>query len=189
MSLTTLDIILAGLNVDRSLRDAITGDLLEERAVVAALQGEHGANRWMRQQIVWSALEFARAAVWDGGIRLLAAIVGAALTSMMAIGLLIGASSALWYALLSPETIGRLTIIAVAIDLAFGTAGGYLAARVGRAAPLAAAFVFGILGLSLTFVAGGHGWYQLALQLFLIPATVTGGWLRACHLARNTVST
>jgi hypothetical protein len=185
MSLTTLEIILAGLNVDRSLRDAITGDLLEGRAAVAAFEGERRADRWMRQQIVLSMLEFVRAAVLDGGIRLLTAIVGAAVTAMLAIGVLIGASSALWFALLSPETIGRLTVIALAIDLAFGTAGGYLAARLGRAAPLGAAFAFGLLGLSLTLLSGAHAWDRLALQLFLVPATVTGGWLRARQLARN----
>jgi hypothetical protein len=33
-----------------------------------------------------------------------------------------------------------------------------------------------------------HGWYRPALQLLLIPATVSGGWLRARHLARRAHS-
>jgi hypothetical protein len=69
-----------------------------------------------------------------------------------------------------------LTIVVFAIDLAYGAAGGYLAARLGRAAPLAA-FVFGAFGVSLTQLSSGdaHGWYRLALQLLLVPATVSGG--------------
>jgi hypothetical protein len=112
--------------------------------------------------------------------------VGAALAALLAVSLSIGASAALLSALVSPEAIGRLTIVAFAIDLAYGAAGGYLAARLGRAAPLGAAFVFGILGVSLALMAGGdaHGWDRAALQFLLIPATVTGGWLRARHLAQ-----
>jgi hypothetical protein len=85
---------------------------------------------------------------------------------------------------------GRLTIVAFAIDLAFGAAGGYLAARLGRPAPLGAAFVLGLLGVWLTLISGGdaHGWYRLALQLLLIPATLSGGWLRARHLIRRLQS-
>ena len=190
MSPALVETLLAGLNVDRGLRDAITGDLIEERAELAAVHGERSADRWMRQQILRSVPVFVQAAVRNGGFRLLAAIVGAALAALLAVSLLIGASAALLSALVSPETIRRLTIVAVTIDLAYGGGGGYLAARLGRAAPLGAAFVFGVLGVSLTLMWGGdaHGWYRPALQLLLIPATVSGGWLRARHLARRAHS-
>jgi hypothetical protein len=182
-----LETVLAGLNVERSLRDAITGDLIEERAKLAAIHGERSADRWMRQQILRSLPLFLQAAVRTGGFRLLTAIVGAALAALLAIGLLIGASATLLSALVSPGTIGRLTIVAFAIDLAYGAAGGYLAARLGRAAPLGAAFLFGVLGVSLTLMWSGdaQGWYRPALQLLLIPATLIGGWLRARHLAQR----
>jgi hypothetical protein len=142
----------------------------------------------MRQQIVLSVVAFGRAALCDGGIRRVAAIVAAAVMAMLVIGALIGASSTLWFAVLTPETIGRLTAIALAVDLAFGAAGGYLAALLGRAAPLGAALVFGLLGLMLTVISGAQGWYALALQLLLVPATLSGGWLRARHLARHALS-
>lgn len=190
MSPTTVETVLAGLNVDRALRDAITGDLIEERAELAAIHGERRADRWMRRQILRSVPLFVQASVRNGGFGLLAAIVGAALAALLAISLLIGASAALLWALIAPETIARLTVVAFAIDLAYGAAGGYLAARLGRAAPLGAAFVFGVLGVLLTLVSGGdaQGWYRPALQLLLIPATVSGGWLRARHLARRARS-
>ena len=187
MSPAVLETVLAGLNVDRALRDAITGDLIEERAAVAAVHGERGADRWTRRQILRSVPLFVRAAVLNGGFRLPAAIVGAALAALLAVSLAIGASAALLSALVAPEAIRRLAIVAFAIDLAYGAAGGYLAARLGRAAPLGAAFVFGVLGVLLTLMASGdaYGWYRPALQLLLIPATVAGGWLRAHHLSRR----
>jgi hypothetical protein len=190
VSPSVLEILLAGLNVDRALRDAVIGDLMEERAALGAVHGERRAARWIRRQIALSALEFLHAAVRDGGLRLLSGILGAAVAALLAVCLSIGASAALVYALLLPETIGRLTIVALAIDLAFGAAGGYLAARLGHAAPLGAAFVFGMLGLLLTLLLGGgaQAWYSTALQFLLIPATLSGGWMRARHLARRALS-
>jgi hypothetical protein len=40
----------------------------------------------------------------------------------------------------------------------------------------------------LSIVAGGGampGWYAIALQLLLLPATAIGGWIRARQLAAN----
>jgi hypothetical protein len=185
-----VETVLAGLNVDRDLRDAITGDLLEERARLAAVHGERTADRWVRQQMLGSVPSLIQAAVRDGRFRLVAAVVGAALAALLAVSLVIGASAALVSALVSPETLGRLTIVAFAIDLACGAAGGYLAARLGRAVPLGAAFVFGVLGVSVTLMWGADppGWYRPALLLLLVPATMSGGWLRARHLARRARS-
>ena len=189
MSPAILETVLVGLNVDRDLRDAIIGDLIEERAELAAASGERSADRWMRQQMLRSVPFVALGAFRNGGFRLLAAIVGAALAALLAVGVLIGASVMLLSALVSSETMARLAIVAIALDLAYGAAGGYLAARLGRAAPLAAAFVFGVLGVSLTLLSGGggdaHGWYRPALLLLLVPATMSGGWLQARHLARH----
>jgi hypothetical protein len=187
MTLAVLETVLAGLNVDRGLRDAIAGDLLEERAEVAAIRGERSADRWMTRQILRSVPFFLQAAVRTGGYRLIAMSAGAAIAALLAIGLLIGASAALAAALVPAETIGRLTLVAFAIDLAYGAAGGYLAARLGRAAPLAAAFLFGVLGVSLTLAWGGdaQGWYRPALGVLLVPATLVGGWVRARRLARR----
>jgi hypothetical protein len=187
VSPAVVESVLAGLNVDRGLRDAITGDLIEERARLAALHGERTADRWMRQQILRSVPAFVGAAVRTGGLRLLGAIVGAALAALLAVGVAIGASAALLSTLVSPDAIARLTTVALVIDLAFGAAGGYLAARLGRAAPLGAAFVLGVLGVSVTAMSDvdASGWYRLALLLLLIPAAVGGGWLRARQLARR----
>ena len=187
MSPAFIETVLAGLNVDRDLRDAITGDLLEGHAAFAVVHGERGADRWMRREMLRSLPVLMVAAVRNGGFRLLAAIVAAAFTALLAIGLMIGASVALLSIAVSADTMRRLTILAFAIDLCYGAAGGYLAARLGRAAPLGAAFIFGVLSVWITLMLGADtdGWYPLALQLLLIPVTVSGGWLHARHLARR----
>jgi hypothetical protein len=185
MKLSILETLLAGLNVDRDLRDAVIGDLREERARRAASHGDAGAERWLRRQIGLSALHFVGAAIRAGGLRLPVATVGAAVGALVLLAPVIGVSSVLW-SIASLETVGRLAIVALFIDLAFGAAGGYVAARLGTAAPLGAACMFGLLGVTLTIVAGAHGVYAVALQVLIVPATVTGGWLRARRLAGAT---
>jgi hypothetical protein len=185
VSLEFLEVVLAGFNLDRDLRDAIIGDLIEERAELAAIHGERGADRWLRWQIFRSVPAFAHGAIRSGGIRLLAATVGAAVAALLAVGISIRVSIVLWPALGPPEALERWVLVSLALDLAFGAAGGYLAARLGRAAPLGATLCFGVLGMALTLASSGeaHGGYQAALLLLLVPATVSGGWLRARHLA------
>lgn len=187
MSLNTLEIVLVGLNVDRDLRDAIIGDLIEAREALADARGPRIADRWVRGQILRSAPLFLLAAIRQAGLRQLAAIVGAALLALLTVTTLIRASMVLVSTMIAPETNGRVTLVALALDLGCGIGGGYLAARLGRSAPLIAAFVFGVLGVTLTSMSGGdgHGWYRPALLLLLVPATVTGGWLRARSVARR----
>ena len=191
MSPEFVETVLAGLNVDRNVRDAITGDLIEERTKLVAVRGERGADRWMRHQILRSIPSFVRATVRTGGLHLVTAVVGAALAAVVVIGALIGASVALLAVLVSAEALARFAVIALVIDLGYGAAGGYIAARIGRVAPLGAAFVFGVLGITVTLVLSGDtsGWYRSALSVLLIPATVSGGWLRARGLARRGHST
>jgi hypothetical protein len=187
MTPAVIETVLAGFNVDRVLREAITGDLMEERAQLAAVHGERSADRWVMQQMLRSVPAFVQASVRSGGFQLVITVVGAALAALLAISLLIGASVVLFTTLFSAETMARITIVAFAADLAYGAVGGYLAARLGRGAPLGAAFLFGVLGVSLALVTAGDvpGWYRAALVMLLVPATLTGGWMRARHLARR----
>jgi hypothetical protein len=46
-----IEIVLVGLNVDRGLRDAVTGDLIEERAGLATTHGERDADRLRARQL------------------------------------------------------------------------------------------------------------------------------------------
>ncbi|HSA56434.1 MAG TPA: hypothetical protein VLE53_12075 [Gemmatimonadaceae bacterium] len=185
MSLRLLDVVLTGLNVDRGLRDAIIGDLLEERTALAAARGTRFADRWMLSQILRSLPALAQATLRAGGTRAMASIFGAALAALLAVLIVASASAAVVFNTISAQTMARFAIVALAVDLAYGVAGGYLAARLGGVAPLASAVACGSLGVMLSLVATGQampGWYPLALQLLLVPATAVGGWMRARQL-------
>lgn len=190
MTLRVFDTLLAGLNCDPHLREAILGDLVELRAARAEVSGERSADRWMRGQVAACVLAFARAALWQSGLRTLAAISGAAAAAMLAILLSVALSSALLQAFVSPQVLARPTILWLAVDLAYGAAGGYLAARLGTPSPLGAALLFGVLGIIVSLMSGADagGWYRTALLVLLTPATLASGWLRARALARANPS-
>ena len=180
-----LDIALAGLNVDRGLREAIIGDLTEERTELASVRGERFARWWMARQILRSMPVLAHAAFRAAGNRAAFSIVMGAVVALAAVLAVATVSAAVAFEAFSPETMARFAVVALAIDLAYGIAGGYLAARLGRLAPLASAIAFGLLGVTLSVVATAgttSAWYPVALQLLLVPATVLGGWMRARQL-------
>jgi hypothetical protein len=182
MSPDLLDIALTGLNVDRELREAIIGDLVEERTELAAARGERFADRWMVGQLLRSMPTLAHAALRAGGARAMVRVLSAAFAALLTVGIVASASAAVALDTFSSQTMARFALVVLAIDLAYGVAGGYLAARLGRVAPLASAVAFGVLGVLLSIVtpAGATpGWYPLALQLLLVPATAAGGWMRA----------
>jgi hypothetical protein len=185
MSLAFIEVVLAGLNVERDVRDAIAGDLLEERSTRAAACGDDAANRWMRLQIVRSLPVIVWGTLRNGGFRVSVAVVGAALIALFVVSAVI--SAVMLSSVITRDAVRSVAVLALVVDLSFGTAGGYLAARLGRAAPLAAAFVFGAFAVILTSLSApdATGWYLPTLQLFLIPATVMGGWLRARSLAQR----
>jgi hypothetical protein len=185
MSPDILDIALTGLNVDRGLREAIIGDLVEERTELAAARGERFADWWMLSQMLRSMPTLAHAALRAGGARAMARILSAAFAALLTVLIVASASAAVAFNTFSSQTMARFAIVVLAIDLAYGVAGGYLAARLGRVAPLASAVAFGVLGVVLSIVAtegATPGWYPLALQLLLVPATAVGGWVRARQL-------
>jgi hypothetical protein len=185
MTPRTLHIALAALNVDRGLREAIVGDLVEERTVLAAARGERFADRWVVSQVLRSMPALAHAALRAGGTRAVVRVLGAAVGAFVTVLTVASASAAIAFGAFSPRTVARFALVVLAVDLAYCVAGGYLGARLGRVAPLASAVAVGVLGILLSAVTAGGatpGWYSLALQLLLVPATAVGGWLRARQL-------
>jgi len=180
-----LDIVFAGLNVDRALREAIIGDLVEEHSELAAERGDQFADRWIFSQIVRSLPALSLAVLRAVGGRAIARIFVAASASLLTIWILADVSAMVVFNRLSAETIARFSVVILTIDVAYGVGGGYLAARLGRVSPLVSAIAFGVLGVMLTGLTHDDrtpSWYPIALQMLLIPATVTGGWLRARQL-------
>lgn len=68
---------------------------------------------------------------------------------------------------------------------AYSVFGGWLAARLAPAAPMAHAVALGVLGLLASSAgaylnwdkAAGHEWYPIALIIIAIPACWVGGWI------------
>lgn len=184
-----VDIVLAGLNVDRELRDAISGDLIEGRARLAETHGGRYADWWVWRQVFVSVPSLVQSSARGQAGSVLAGMIGSAVAAMLVVLLVIGASAKVVSVITPADTLGRALLVMLAIDLAYGVAGGYLAARFGPRAPFGAALVFGLLGLAISMGSVGEQvtrWYQLALMFLLLPATLLGGWVRAREIARST---
>jgi hypothetical protein len=82
-----------------------------------------------------------------------------------------------------------LFVLATAYRLAYGVAGGYVAARLAPDRPVAHAVALGFVGLALSTLgavatwnrgpAFGPKWYPLLLVVTALPSTWLGGWLFA----------
>lgn len=78
-----------------------------------------------------------------------------------------------------------LFLLATAYRVAYGIAGGYVAAWLALRRPMLHALILGIIGFAAS-VAGavamwnaGPGWYSLTIVAIAIPSTLLGGWLRS----------
>ena len=150
MKTDLLEVALAGLNVNSELRDAIVGDLVEERTELAAVRGERFSDGWMSSQVLRSVPSLAMASLRDGGARTLARIMVAAGAAMLGVMALISLSMAAVFNAVPAQAIARFAVILLVVDLAYGLAGGYLAARLGRSAPLPSAVAFGVLAIIIS---------------------------------------
>jgi hypothetical protein len=179
------DVVLTGLSVDSETREAIIGDLVEEHAEFAAMLGQSFANRWLISQMLRSLPLLTHQMLRAGGPRVMMKAVGAGVVALLIMLIVSSTSAAVFFAAFSEEALVRFAIIAFAIDLGYGVVGGYLAALLARVAPLVSSLCCGVLAVVFTVIASGGAvpeWYALALQILLIPAAMTGGWLRARRL-------
>jgi hypothetical protein len=180
-----LDVVLTGLSVDRHTREVIIGDLVEEHAEFAERNGHPYANWWLLSQMLRSLPILTHQTLRTGGPAVVMKAVGAGLLALIAMIVVSSASAAAFFAAFTEDALIRFAIIAVTIDLGYGVIGGYLAARLSRVAPLISALACGVFGVVFTMAASRGAlpdWYALALQILLIPAAITGGWLRARRL-------
>jgi hypothetical protein len=81
-----------------------------------------------------------------------------------------------------------LWLLAIGYRVAYGIAGGYLAARLAPAQPMRHAIVLGVIGLVLSIIGAastwgagpefGPKWYPLALVVTALPCAWAGGKIR-----------
>lgn len=157
-------------------REMVIGDLVEERALLAASLPPRDVAKWYRGQIVRSI----GAAAWAGFRRgHWLKTLGAAVVGYVAVALMVVAGDVIESKLVS----GSETLYA-AISLAVGfpamAVGGYLAACIRPRAASALAVIAAAMAL-VSWLAGGDGspaWYQIAL-IFAGPAgALAGGRMR-----------
>lgn len=181
-------LVLAGTVGDRALRDAITGDLLEEHAELAAVRGRPRADWWLLRQLVHSFPYFASLTDGTEPCGFDAGLVrrfygGLALVVAVGVALSLGM---LWsHAAMAPAAGAALPFLA-ALLATVGAA--YAAAVVVASAPLVAALAVGVvaafagLGAALLGDVTSPLSEWVTLQLLLPFAALAGGLTRARQL-------
>jgi hypothetical protein len=164
---------LFGLLLRARDREMILGDLLEERALLAATLSPHQAAGWYRRQMLRSIPSVMWANVRRGiwlktlGAAIAGYLVGAILivASDSAVGM-IGAG---WRMELASLTVGALVM----------ALGGYLASAMRpRAALLLSVMVAAMSILNLFMPTGEATWYKVGLVLVGPAASLAGGRIR-----------
>jgi hypothetical protein len=165
---------------DPDTRDAVVGDLLEDHAAIVAQHGCAAAARWYRTQVVRSTPALLQTTMLQFSVRDWVRAVGLVLLAYVMLSALVIAGHVLLQ-FIEPE---RPEVPSLVMSSVCAIAGGYLAARVSRRAPLANAVALGLfcvlvsIVLCLTATDGTPMWYQLALAALVLPGSTTGGILR-----------
>jgi hypothetical protein len=196
------ELLLEALGGDTLLRELVLGDLAEEFAIRVRWDGPRAARRWYYRESVRIAPFLLRD--WWGRLRPkdLGSLAAAALLScvflmgfewilQVAVNGIVGAGgphgSFAFLQRLSPAVAG-LMLLWTAVD---GVTGGYVAARIGRRAPLQSAFALGVGMVGLMALERDHpapSWFQAANAATLLAAVLVGAGLRVCSATPRTVS-
>lgn len=194
----TTELLLEALGADTGFRDDLVGDLAEEFAARAERSGAAAARRWYRREALRAVPHLlvhrarrvrSRDLRYLAGVALSAYVLTAALGWTVA-GLAYGAALAFDAPRSLPSAINpadpRLLFIALSAGVVSATTAGYLAAWLGRRAPLVCALALGVawscLLLAALFVPVLLGartpvplWYRLTIPLVVVACTTLGG--------------
>jgi hypothetical protein len=194
--------LLASLGADTEFRDAVLGDLAEEFQIREDWDGHAAATRWYYHESLRVAPHLLRN--WVDNLRRselvdLGRAVGVSSLAVIALETcLIFLVQAAWNVLGQGDSELRLwgapfTILGWTLcDALFG---GYIAARVSRAAPLPSAITLGLLwgfviGLNnFALISATPGavpmWFRVVNLLALVAGMIAGGALRVAMLNRS----
>lgn len=198
------ELILEALGPASDVRDAVIGDLAEEFALRVRWDGPAAARRWYYRESMRVA-PFLLGDWWRGlrqtGIGDLATAIVLASASMMALEwvLQLGVRG-LEHALGAPDRVpvfmnsGSAGVAALMLvwTLVDGALAGYVAARIGRRAPLPSALALGVMWTGLMILAQGGAvppWFRAANVVTLMAAMVAGAAFRACRVSARTATT
>ena len=186
------ELILEALGADTDFREAVIGDLAEEFALRVRWDGPVAARRWYHRESIrvapyllrdwWRSLRWTNVAYF-ANVLLWSSMSVMALESLLqrsVRGLVLLIHGTPLDALPVSAGVASLMLCWTLIDGAFA---GYVAARIGRRAPLPSAL---LLGGTLTGVMIWSGlnvappWFLAANVTTLIAGTIAGGLFRAC---------
>lgn len=180
------ELLLEAVTTDADTRDAVLGDLCEAHARDVAEQGPRAADARFWGETLRSAPPLAADALRRSGPRSWLRTAGAVLAGYAALAAgVVGVSSLAGLLLPSPDPSDwRLSAAFLVVAALCAALGGWVAASVGRAAPLASALLLGVaccgfgVVLALTTSDGTPLWYRLALPVIALPAAFLGGVAR-----------
>lgn len=196
------ELILDALGADTYLREVVIGDLAEEFALRVKWDGPVAARRWYYRESLRAVPYLLRD--WWRGLRRndVGSLAGVlALSSMSLIALEYVLQLMVKRTLGVPLEIlarsaeaGSVVLAALMLSwtLVDGAFAGYVAARLGRRAPLPSALSLGVAWMGLMILAQGHAvplWFRAANAATLMAGMCAGGVIRACRASARTVTT
>lgn len=187
--------IIESLGVDKSVCDAVVGDLAEEFASRVQRDGERAARRWYYREAARSIPPLLRRWVRNARFRDFTRLIGIVMSSLIFASVFAGIVSNVVYSVANafhryPRALDQNSPALVIIGLGLGLSmlGGHIAAFLDRRAPVIAALGFGILLATLQlieFLHNGRIWNHTPLSLrMVLPALIivgafAGGILKA----------
>jgi hypothetical protein len=189
----TAERLLEGLSTKTDFRDGILGDLAEEFAERAEIDGVATARRWYYREAFRAMphllLDWARSLRLRDVRRLANVLFASYFLVTMLVGLLLmmtrGALDSLGitpdFLVVAPRPV--LPAVGLTLGAASAVLAGYVAASLDKKTPLASAIALGLLwsfaGIAMSFIFGTPEttWYRLAATIVMVAGTTIGGTL------------
>ncbi|MEP6492137.1 MAG: hypothetical protein ABJF01_05640 [bacterium] len=177
---------------DADLRDAVVGDLAEDYARLAGDRSPAIAAVWYCSQLVRSTASLSALGLSRGVtpwiLLIVSVVVGYAVlavtvlfTDLWMLSRFSGGASAAWV----------MAVLSLITGAACAMLGGFVAASIGRRAPIASGVLLGTVCVAISGVIVAHGgdgspmWYQIVLMVIVGPSAAVGALARALRLARR----
>jgi hypothetical protein len=188
------ELLIEAVCPDADTREGVLGDLYEEHVARQARGDRRGATLWYWHQTLRSALSLARTSFRRASRGSLGMTIVAMLAGYLALMVLVMVTDfAIGWVItaIGGMSMAGTSIASLAVALGCGVGAGYVAALVGRAAPLTSALALGVASavLGIVLLASGESgtprWYQAGLIVVVLPTTFAGGVLRARRARRR----
>jgi hypothetical protein len=187
----TAERLLEMLGTESEFRDLVLGDLAEEFGMRVQWDGQAAARRWYYREGLRVAPYLLRD-WWRGSqkkhARYLARVVLASSAALMALEWLLQRVKGLLLPTESARAMAAgLPLLMLAWTLVSGLFAGYVAARIGRRAPIHSALLMAVAWAALMLRSGWPSvppWFLALNVTTMVAATIAGGLFRVAHTIR-----